>query len=95
MPIIHFANSKNQNSGGFKKLLGYVSREKKTKLEDRRLVSGVNCSPESAYQEILLTKQANGKTGGRLYYHLVQSFPKGYDIKPEIAHHIPFVSSRL
>ena len=88
MPIIHFANSKNQNSGGFKKLLGYVSREKKTKLEDRRLVSGVNCSPESAYQEILLTKQANGKTGGRLYYHLVQSFPKGYEISPELAHQI-------
>ena len=88
MPIIHFANSKGQNTSGFKKLLAYVSREKKTKLEDRRFVSGINCSPESAYEEMLLTKQANGKTGGRLYYHLVQSFPKGYDIKPEIAHQI-------
>lgn len=88
MPIIHFANSKGQNTSGFKKLLGYVSREKKTKLEDRRFVSGVNCSPESAFEEMQLTKQANGKTGGRLYYHLVQSFPKGYDIKPELAHQI-------
>ena len=49
MPIIHFANSKGQNTSGFKKLLGYVSREKKTKLEDRRFVSGVNCSQENAY----------------------------------------------
>ena len=88
MPIIHFANCKGQNTSGFKKLLGYVSREKKTKLEDRRFVTGINCSPESAYEEMLLTKQANGKTGGRLYYHLVQSFPKGYDIKPELAHKI-------
>ena len=88
MPIIHFANSKNQSTGGLKKLLGYVSREKKTKLEDRWFVSGVNCSPESAYEEMQLTKHANGKTGGRLYYHLVQSFPKGYDIKPELAHKI-------
>ena len=88
MPIIHFANSKNQSTGCLKKLLGYVSREKKTKLEDRRFVTGINCSPESAYEEMLLTKQANGKTGGRLYYHLVQSFPKGYDIKPELAHKI-------
>ena len=88
MPIIHFANSKGQNTSGFKKLLGYVSREKKTKLEDRRFVTGINCSPESAFEEMLLTKQANGKTGGRLYYHLVQSFPKGYDIKPELAHKI-------
>ena len=88
MPIIHFANSKNQNTGGLKKLLGYVSREKKTKLEDRRFVSGVNCSTENAYNEMMLTKQMHKKTGGRLYYHLVQSFPKGYDIKPELAHKI-------
>ena len=88
MPIIHFANSKNQTTGGLKKLLGYVGKEKKTKLEDRRLVSGVNCSPESAYNEMMLTKQMHKKTGGRLYYHLVQSFPKGYDIKPELAHKI-------
>ena len=88
MPIIHFANSKNQTTGGFKKLLGYVSREKKTKLEDRRFVSGVNCSTENAYNEMMLTKQMHKKTGGRLYYHLVQSFPKGYDIKPELAHKI-------
>ena len=88
MPIIHFANSKNQTTGGLKKLLGYVSREKKTKLEDRWFVSGVNCSTENAYQEMMLTKQMHKKTGGRLYYHLVQSFPKGYDIKPELAHKI-------
>ena len=88
MPIIHFANSKNQNTGGLKKLLGYVSKEKKTKLEDRRLVSGVNCSTENAYNEMMLTKQMHKKTGGRLYYHLVQSFPKGYEISPELAHQI-------
>ena len=88
MPIIHFANSKNQTTGGLKKLLGYVGKEKKTKLEDRRLVSGVNCSTENAYNEMMLTKQMHRKTGGRLYYHLVQSFPKGYDIKPELAHQI-------
>ena len=88
MPIIHFANSKNQSTGGLKKLLGYVGKEKKTKLEDRRLVSGVNCSTENAYNEMMLTKQMHRKTGGRLYYHLVQSFPKGYDIEPELAHKI-------
>ncbi len=88
MPIIHFANSKNQTTGGLKKLLGYVSREKKTKLEDRRLVSGVNCSTENAYNEMMLTKQMHKKTGGRLYYHLVQSFQKGYEISPELAHKI-------
>ena len=88
MPIIHFANNKNQSTGGLKKLLGDVSREKKTKLEDRRLVSGVNCSPDNAYNEMMLTKQMHRKTGGRLYYHLVQSFPKDYEISPELAHKI-------
>ena len=58
------------------------------------MVSGVNCSPESAFEEMQLTKQANGKTGGRLYYHLVQSFPKGYEIKPELAHKIALELTR-
>ena len=88
MPIVHFINCKTHTAGKMKAVLGYVSKEKKTKYEDRRFVSGVNCSPESAFEEMQLTKQANGKTGGRLYYHLVQSFPKGYDIKPELAHQI-------
>lgn len=88
MPIVHFINCKTHTAGKMKAVLGYVSKEKKTKYEDRKFVSGVNCSPESAFEEMLLTKQANGKTGGRLYYHLVQSFPKGYEISPELAHKI-------
>ena len=88
MPIVHFINCKTHTAGKMKAVLGYVSKEKKTKYEDRRFVSGVNCSPESAFEEMQLTKQANGKTGGRLYYHLVQSFPKGYEISPELAHQI-------
>ncbi|MBR7009053.1 MAG: relaxase/mobilization nuclease domain-containing protein [Ruminococcus sp.] len=88
MPIVHFINCKTHTAGKMKAVLGYVSKEKKTKYEDRRFVSGVNCSPQTAYEEMKNTKQLHGKTGGRLYYHLVQSFPKGYDIKPEIAHQI-------
>ncbi len=88
MPIVHFINCKTHTAGKMKAVLGYVSKEKKTKYDDRRFVSGINCSPESAFEEMQLTKQANDKTGGRLYYHLVQSFPKGYDIKPELAHQI-------
>ena len=88
MPIVHFINCKTHTAGKMKAVLGYVSKEKKTKYEDRRFVSGVNCSPQTAYQEMKNTKQLHGKTGGRLYYHLVQSFPKGYEISPELAHQI-------
>ena len=88
MPIVHFINCKTHTAGKMKAVLGYVSKEKKTKYEDRRFVSGVNCSPQTAYEEMKNTKQLHGKTGGRLYYHLVQSFPKGYEISPEFAHKI-------
>ena len=84
MPIVHFINCKTHTAGKMKAVLGYVSKEKKTKYEDRKFVSGVNCSPESAFEEMLLTKQANGKTGGRLYYHLVQSFPKDMTSSPSL-----------
>ena len=88
MPIVHFINCKTHTAGKMKAVLGYVSKEKKTKYEDRRFVSGVNCSPQTAYEEMKNTKQLHGKTGGRLYYHLVQSFPKDYEISPELAHKI-------
>ena len=88
MPIVHFINCKTHTAGKMKAVLGYVSKEKKTKYEDRRFVSGINCSPQTAYEEMKNTKQLHGKTGGRLYYHLVQSFPKGYEISPELAHEI-------
>ena len=86
MPIVHFVNCKSQTAGGMKTVLGYVSQEKKTVREDRKYVTGINCDPAHAYDEMMLTKKVYGKTGGRLYYHLVQSFPKGYDITPEKAH---------
>ena len=89
MPIVHFINSKQkQTSGGMKCVLGYVGKEKKTVKEDRKYVTGINCDPAHAYDEMMLTKKVHRKTGGRLYYHLVQSFPKGYDITPEKAHQI-------
>ena len=88
MPIVHFVNCKSQTAGGMKTVLGYVSQEKKTVREDRRYVTGINCSPQTAYEEMRLTKQLYDKTDGRQYYHLVQSFPKGYDITPEKAHQI-------
>ena len=89
MPIVHFINSKQkQTPGGMKCVLGYVGKEKKTVKEDRKFVTGINCDPAHAYDEMMLTKKVHRKTGGRLYYHLVQSFPKGYDITPEKAHQI-------
>ena len=51
-------------------------------------MTGVNCSPETALAEMNATKNLYHKHDGRLYYHLVQSFPSGYEIEPELAHKI-------
>ena len=88
MPIIHFINNKTQTAGGMRNVLNYVGRKEKTVSEDKRFVTGVNCSPETALDEMNATKNLYHKTDGRLYYHLVQSFPSGYDIEPELAHKI-------
>ena len=88
MPIIHFINNKTQTAGGMKNVLNYVSRKEKTVSEDKRFVTGVNCSPETAIAEMTATKNLYHKPDGRLYYHLVQSFPSGYEIEPELAHKI-------
>ena len=88
MPIIHFINNKTQTAGGMKNVLEYVNRMEKTVSEDKRFVTGVNCSPETAFDEMTATKNLYHKTDGRLYYHLVQSFPSGYNIDPELAHKI-------
>ena len=88
MPIIHFINNKTQTAGGMRNVLAYVSRKEKTVSEDKHFVTGVNCSPETALAEMNATKNLYHKHDGRLYYHLVQSFPSGYEIEPELAHKI-------
>lgn len=88
MPIVHFINCKSQTAGGMKNVLGYISKDEKTKYEDKKFVTGLNCSPQSCYDEFNATKNMYNKNGGRMYYHMVQSFPKDYEIKPELAHKI-------
>ncbi len=88
MPIIHFINSKTQTAGGMKNVLAYVTRTEKTQSEDKQYVTALNCNTATAYEEMLATKNAYHKNSGRMYYHLVQSFPKGDDTSPELAHRI-------
>ena len=88
MPIMHFINSKTQTAGGMKTVLAYVTRTEKTKSEDKQYVTALNCNTATAYEEMLATKNAYRKNSGRMYYHLVQSFPKGDGTPPELAHRI-------
>ena len=67
-------------------VMRYVRQEKKTSWGDQQLVSGVNCRPESVYDDFLQTKLLYHKEEGRMFYHMVQSFPKGEPVDPATAH---------
>ena len=81
-----------KNRGGGRGALGgvlrYVQQEEKTTWEDRRLVSGWNCTAQSVRSEMHLTKERFHKTDGRQYYHFVQSFAETDDLTPQEAHAI-------
>ena len=73
-------------SGALGGVLHYVQQEKKTTWEDRRLVSGWNCTSQSVYNEMRLTKEQFHKTDRRQYYHFVQSFDKQDNLSPQEVH---------
>ena len=69
-----------------KSVMQYVAQTSKTLWDGQQLVSGIGCQPETAFDEFLSTKLLHRKDGGVMFYHMVQSFPKGADIDPRTAH---------
>ena len=88
MAIVHFVNYKRgtQSRAAMRGVMLYVMQEKKTTWEGVSLVSGVNCQPQSVYDDFLNTKLLYHKDGGVMFYHMVQSFPKGEAVDPRRAH---------
>ena len=66
--------NKKQTAGVLGGVLKYVQQEKKTRAGGLRFVTGHNCVPQSAYTEMMTTKQRFKKRDGRQFYHFVQSF---------------------
>ena len=75
-----------QTRGCMKSVMRYVSQLSKTLWDGQQLVSGIGCQPETAFDEFLSTKLLHRKDGGVMFYHMVQSFPRGADIDPRTAH---------
>lgn len=67
-------------------VMRYAAQEKKTFWEEQQLVTGVNCRPESAYDDFMRTKLLYHKDEGTMYYHMVQSFPVEEEVDPVTAH---------
>ena len=88
MAIVHFVNYKKgtQSRAAMRGVMLYVMQEKKTAWEGGPLVSGINCQPQSVYDDFLNTKLLYHKDGGVMFYHMVQSFPKGAAVDPRQAH---------
>ena len=88
MAIVHFVNYKRgtQSRAAMRGVMLYVMQEKKTAWEGVPLVSGINCQPQSVYDDFINTKLLYHKDGGVMFYHMVQSFPKGAAVDPRQAH---------
>ena len=88
MAIVYFVNYKRgtQSRAAMRGVMLYVMQEMKTTWEGGPLISGINCQPQSVYDDFLNTKLLYHKDGGMMFYHMVQSFPKGAAVDPRQAH---------
>ena len=85
-----FTAIKNRGGGrgALAGVLWYTQQEEKTLREGQWLVSGWNCTAQSALSEMQLTKERFRKTDGRQYYHFVQSFSEQDNLTPQEVHAI-------
>ena len=85
-----FTAIKNRGGGrgALAGVLRYTQQDEKTLWEGHRLVSGWNCTAQSALSEMQLTKERFRKTDGRQYYHFVQSFSEQDNLTPQEVHAI-------
>ena len=66
-------------------VIDYVESDFKT--EKQFYVSGINCSPKTAIEEMIITKEQFGKTDSIQGFHRFQLFPEG-KVTPEQCHEI-------
>ena len=94
MAITKFLHMKENKNGAIdahlKQAVAYILNP--VKLGEANLAGGINCLPETAYEQMVSTKEMYGKLGGRQGYHAIISLPPGegtpqdmYDIACEFA----------
>lgn len=88
MAIIKFTSGKINP----RTVINYVCNKEKT---TDKLISGKDCMPESCEYEFAEVKKAFGKTDGRTYYHMIQSFSPDDRITPEQAHEVGLLMAEL
>ena len=89
MAVVKAINNKNQTGDGMAFSIAYAAKDKKTILADgTKLVTGIRCTPDTAYQEFMTTKHLYDKADGRYFYHYMQSFSPEEKVSPETVHEI-------
>lgn len=89
MAISKVMHMKDSGSGfhgrHLRRSINYILNPDKT--QDSRLIGGVNCQPDMAFEQMKETKRKFGKIDQRQGYHIVLSFKEG-EITPETAYEI-------
>ncbi len=84
-------NMNEKQTQGLSDVIEYALNSEKTVIEDGEImqsfVSGVNCFPGTAREEMMAVKRQFGKEDGTVAYHGYQSFAPG-EATPEIVHEI-------
>lgn len=83
--VIEVNNKNEMFVNDLMQVINYARNSDKTEKEF--YVSGINCEPDSAYEEMQDTKEYYNKKDKILAFHGYQSF-KGKDIDPSLAHKI-------
>ncbi|ADL52062.1 relaxase/mobilization nuclease domain-containing protein [Clostridium cellulovorans] len=81
MAILEFINGANKTYSGMNKAISYILQHAKTKPH---LTGGKDCSPKTAFNEFVITKQNFRKEKGRQFVHFTQSFSPEDKTTPEI-----------
>lgn len=79
-------------SDGVKEVLSYTTKGYKT--GNKEYITGINCYPETALQQMINTKTAVGKNDGILAFHAVQSFKPG-EVSPDDCHNLGVKLARM
>ena len=81
MAIVKIKTAKRNIKG----IIDYVTNPEKT---NELLISGKDCTPETASIEMQVVKEQYNKTDGNTYFHVIQSFSPDDNITPEKAHEV-------
>lgn len=91
MAIIYAVREKTQSKTAMRKVMEYVTQDKKTLYEDEngqqyKLLSGQNCCGDTAFKEFMTTKRQYRKEKGVYFYQYVQSFKPDIGVTPQEIH---------